>query len=352
MWDLQTLGWDVRRDAEFAPWAADGLRPARVSADHGSALVLIGPDAERTGAPAGRLRAEGVSAVVGDWVAVRPTTPAVVEAVLSRRSAISRKGTGAVTREQVLAANLDVLFLVSGLDHDFNLRRLERAAVLAWESGATPVVLLTKADVCADAAERVREAEAALPGVPVHALSARTGTGLDVLPQYLGRGRTASLMGSSGVGKSTLVNRLLGEERMATGAVRKSDSRGRHVTTHRQLIVLPGESGILVDTPGLRELQLWGTSDGLAAAFADVDALAGACRFRDCGHGEEPGCAVRKAIAEGRLPAERLEHFAKLSRELRHLEGRQDALARQGQARHAKVIERAMRRDPREKRRR
>ena len=354
MWDLETLGWDAKRAAELPPVGGD-LRPARVSADHGSALVLLDEQGERPGAVAGRLRQEGVDAVVGDWVAARSSPgpgPALVEAVLPRRSAISRKGAGPVTREQVLVANVDVLFLVGGLDHDFNPRRLERAAVLAWESGASPVVLLTKADVCPDVEARVREAEASVPGAPVHAVSGVTGEGLEVVARYLGRGRTASLLGSSGVGKSTLVNRLLGEERMVTGEVRASDSRGRHVTTHRQLIVLPGGAGLLVDTPGLRELQLWGTTDGLAAAFADVDVLARGCRFRDCRHGAEPGCAVRDAIAEGRLAAERLDHFTRLGRELQHLAGRQDALARREEARRARVVQRAQRRDPREKHRR
>jgi ribosome biogenesis GTPase / thiamine phosphate phosphatase len=355
VWDLETLGWDARRAAELSELGVSGLRPARVSEDHGPALVLVDAAGERPAALAGRLRQDGVTAVVGDWVAARPPAgdgPALVEAVLPRRSAVSRKGAGPVTREQVLAANLDVLFLVGGLDQDFNPRRLERAAVLAWESGASPVVLLTKVDVCPDAAARVREAEASVPGAPVHAVSGVTGEGLGAVAAYLGRGRTGSLLGSSGVGKSTLVNHLLGEERMATGEVRASDSRGRHVTSHRQLIVLPGGAGILVDTPGLRELQLWGTADGLAAAFSDVEALARSCRFRDCGHGAEPGCAVRDAVSEGRLAAERVEHFARLGRELRHLAGRQDALARRAQVLQAKVLARAMRRDPREKHRR
>jgi ribosome biogenesis GTPase len=223
--------------------------------------------------------------------------------------------------------------------------------VLAWDSGARPVVLLTKADLCPQAAERVREAEHSLPGAPVHAVSAVTGEGMAAVAAHLGRGRTASLLGSSGTGKSTLANRLLGEERMATGAQSTSDSRGRHVTTHRQLLVLPAGGGILVDTPGLRELQLWGT-EGLVAAFADLEDLGRTCRFRNCGHGPEPGCAVREAIAEGSLAPERLDHFLRLGRELRHLAGRQDALARRARSRQARALERALRRDPRDKHRR
>lgn len=355
MWDLETLGWDARREDEFAAHAAEGLRPARVALDHGTSAVVLDQSGAHHATVAGRVRREGVFPVVGDWTAVRPLDEpgrVVVEAVLPRRGAVVRKGAGSVTREQALAANVDVLFLACGLDGDFNLRRLERAAVLAWESGALPVVLLTKADLCADAAARVREAEASVPGLSVHPVSARTGDGLEAVRAVLGRGRTASLLGSSGVGKSTLVNRLLGEERMPTGPVRADDSRGRHVTTHRELTVLPGGAGILIDTPGLRELQLWGTVEGLSAAFGDVDALAAGCRFRDCGHGGEPGCAVQAAVTEGTLPAERLRHFAQLGKELRHLAVRQDALARRVQSRRARTVERSLRRDPREKHRR
>jgi ribosome biogenesis GTPase len=354
VWDLATLGWDDRREAELRE-LAPGLRPARVSADHGPSVVLVGPDGERPGAVAGRLRLEGATPVAGDWVGVRGSGGAEgerVERILPRRSAVVRKAAGAVTREQVLAANVDVLFLVGGLDHDFNLRRLERAAVLAWESGASPVVVLSKADLRADAASCVREAEGRMPAVPVHAVSARTGDGLEALLSYLQAGRTAAFLGSSGVGKSTLANRLLGDERMATGEVRPSDSRGRHVTTHRQLLVLPGGRGLLLDTPGLRELQLWGGSEALGAAFSDVEELAASCRFRDCGHGSEPGCAVSAAVAEGALSAERLEHFHRLGREMRHLAGRQDVLARHEETRRARTIERAIRRDPRHRHRR
>jgi ribosome biogenesis GTPase len=276
----------------------------------------------------------------------------LIHAVLPRKSKFSRKVAGQRTDEQVVAANVDTLFLVSGLDGDFNPRRIERYLTAAWDSGARPVVVLNKLDRCDNPDACLLEVEAVAMGVPVHRVSALKGTNVEELTAYLGPGQTVGLLGSSGVGKSTLVNHLLGEERMATGEVRASDSRGRHVTSHRQLIVLPGGAGILVDTPGLRELQLWGTADGLAAAFSDVEALARSCRFRDCGHGAEPGCAVRDAVSEGRLAAERVEHFARLGRELRHLAGRQDALARRAQVLQAKVLARAMRRDPREKHRR
>lgn len=277
----------------------------------------------------GRLAAAAEIPAVGDWVVVetaggRP----VIRAVLPRRTHLRRKVAGARTEEQVLAANVDVAFLVLGLDGDFNPRRLERLAVLARGGGAEAVVLLTKADLLpegeAAVAARVAGARAATPGLPVHPVSAVAPGGFDALEPYLARGRTLALLGSSGVGKSTLVNHLTGRELLRTGEVRARDDRGRHTTTHRELVRLPG-GALLVDSPGLREIQLWlDDSEALAEAFADVEGIARGCRFRDCTHREEPGCAVRAALEAGELDPARVENLRKLEREVEALERRRD----------------------------
>jgi ribosome biogenesis GTPase len=230
------------------------------------------------------------------------------------------------TIEQVVAANVDVVFLTAGLDVDLNSRRLERYLTLGWESGASPVVILTKADLCDDVAAAVLEVESVAVGVPVHAVSNVTGDGVDDLAQYLVEGRTVAALGSSGVGKSSLVNRLAGEELMETGEV-KADGRGRHTTTNRQLLLLPG-GGLFLDTPGMRELRLWESEEGLAATFDDVAAAAARCRFSDCAHKSEPGCGVRAALADGSLDPERYLSWKKLQGELLHLALKQDARLR------------------------
>jgi ribosome biogenesis GTPase len=271
-----------------------------------------------------------------------------MEHILPRRSAISRKVKGKAAQVQVIAANVDTVFLVAGLDADFNLRRIERALVAVWDTGARPVVVLTKSDLGGDVLDKVKTVEALAAGVSVHAVSARQDVGLDALAPYRRRGSTIALLGSSGVGKSTLVNRLLGWNRQDTGRVREHDSRGRHTTTKRELIVL-SDGGVLVDTPGLRELQLWEGEGGLDAVFADVTADAGACRFRDCSHHEEPGCAVRAAWAAGGVTPERVESYRKLQRELEHVASLRDERSRLERSRQEKVIHRAARKhQPRE----
>jgi ribosome biogenesis GTPase len=266
---------------------------------------------------------------------------AVIQAVLPRRSKFSRKVAGDETDEQIVAANIDTVFLMMGLDADYSLGRMERYLATVHEGGASPVVVLNKADLCAEVDARVREVEAAAGGAPVVAVSTKTDTQLAAIQPYLAPARTIALLGSSGVGKSTLVNRLVGHDLQRTRAVRESDHKGRHTTTRRQLIVLPG-GALLIDTPGLRELQLWDTGEGLGAAFDDIEALAPGCRFRDCRHDEEPGCAVKAALAEGHLEERRLQSYLELRREQDLLAARQDERANLEKKRQGKILARAI----------
>ena len=349
---LRELGFDDGFAESFAPFAAEGVVPGRVVAGHSRVLRVRTEDGEALANVTGRLRHEARGAAdlptVGDWVALRPAGAgrrAVIEAVLPRRTAFVRRAPGDRSVAQVLAANVDTVFLVMGLDGDFNPRRIERALVLAWESGALPVVVLNKTDLCEDLAARRAEIESVAPGVPVVAIAARPGEGLEALTSWLAPGRTVALLGSSGVGKSTLVNRLLGRDKQKTREVRAADQRGRHTTTHRELIGLPG-GALLLDTPGLREIQLWSDGAGLDAAFADLGELFTSCRFTDCSHTTEPGCAVGAAVEDGRLDPARLESFRKLQAELRALEIREDPLKRREERSRWKAIHKSMRHGP------
>jgi ribosome biogenesis GTPase len=345
---LSDLGWDAQWGAHLDALALPSTRPARVVQQARTRYLVQHADEVSPAVLPGRTLADPHAdrPAVDDWVAIDsasgPDDLAVIQAVLPRRTALSRKVPSETTREQVLAANLDHVVVVMGLDGDFNLRRLERYVSQAWASGATPIVALNKADLCNDVEGRRVAAEFAAPGVDVVVLTARSGDGLDVLRPYFSAGTTAALVGSSGVGKSTLVNRLLGRERMATGAVREDDSRGRHTTTHRELVALPG-GGLLVDTPGLREVQLWDAGEGVAHGFADVEALAAACRFRDCAHVHEPGCAVQAAVEAGTLDAARLASYHKLQREAAYLEERQDEAGRHLEKQRGKEMGRMIR---------
>ncbi|MGK7890934.1 MAG: ribosome small subunit-dependent GTPase A, partial [Leptolyngbyaceae cyanobacterium] len=253
-----------------------------------------------------------------------------------------RKAAGHTTAGQIVAANVDTVFLMSGLDGDFNLRRIERYLVTAWESGASPVVVLNKADVCADLNEVIAQVEAIAIGVPIHPISATANQGLEQLDTYLVSGKTIALIGSSGVGKSTLTNYLLGQQQQATQTVRADDSRGRHTTTHRQLLTLPS-GALLIDTPGMRELQLWSDGSGLEETFSDIASLGANCKFRDCQHDQEPGCAVQDAIANGTLDPRRLHSYQKLQREQQWLEERQDNHTRQNTKRRWKQLSKTIR---------
>lgn len=331
--DLKELGWDERWAAAFAPHAAGGLIPARVAIEFNYIYRLYAETGEVQAQQAGRLRHEATSreqlSAVGDWVAARPggDGTATIEAVLPRRSKFSRKVAGELTEEQIVAANVDTVFIVMGLDGDYNPRRLERYLLLAYESGARPVVILNKADVATHLAEDMDEITGLAVGIPVHAISAKQGSGVEVVHEYLGAGKTGALLGSSGVGKSTIVNALIGEEKFKTRDVRASDSRGRHTTRHRHLILLPDRHGLLVDTPGMRELQLWAQSDGARETFDDILEIAAGCHFTNCRHDNEPRCAVKLAVEEGRLAPDRLEGFLKLQDELKNLEDRKTVRA-------------------------
>ena len=325
---LEDLGWDSFFADAFQPYEQEGLIPARVAARHHGPCELLTERGRLGGIPAGKLEGLDLPAA-GDWVAVRQLDgerKALIEAVLPRRTTFTRKEAWRRTVEQVVAANLDTLFLVTAFGQDLNARRLERYLVAAWDSGANPVIVVNKSDVAGDVAGDLAEVEGIAFGVPVYPVSAATGAGLEELEPYLGRGRTVALLGSSGVGKSTLVNRFAGREVLATADTGKG-GRGRHTTTNRELVPLPG-GALQLDTPGMREFQLWADETVLDSTFADVAGLAADCRFADCTHLHEPGCAVQAALADRSLPAERFESYLKLQREIRALELKKDARLR------------------------
>jgi ribosome biogenesis GTPase len=349
---LETYGWSDFFKGAFEKIEERGLEPARVLLASGGFFRLARESGESAGTLSGRFRHRAVDAgdhpTVGDWVAVDPVGLRI-ERLLPRRTKLSRKVAGKKTREQVVAANVDFVFATMGLDLDFNPRRLERFLATIWESGAAPVVLLTKLDICSEIAARMREIEDVAAGVDVLAVSALDGRGMDELQSRLRPGKTSVLVGSSGVGKSTIINRLLGREAQKTLEVRPHDSRGRHATSHRELFVLPRGS-LLIDSPGVREIQLFGGEESLGRAFEDVAESARKCRFSDCTHRSEPGCAVLAALSEGTLSEERLESFRALQRELRYLEVRKDALAKSAEKQKWRSIHRELRRSGRHRR--
>ncbi len=343
---LAALGWGEPFAGSFGAHAAAGRRPGRIVAEDRGLYLVATADGELRAAVSGRFRFEagentGAYPAVGDWVAldVRPDG-ATIQGVLPRRSAFSRLSAGKETRTQVLGANVDVVFIVTSLNRDFNARRLERYLAATWESGARPVVVLSKADVADDLDGCLLAAESVAPGVPILVVSAIDGTGLDDVRGHLVPGRTAAVVGSSGVGKSTLINALAGSELLAVVEIRLDDAGGRHTTSRRELVRLD-DGALILDTPGLRELALL-DDDGLASSFADVEAAAGGCHFGDCAHRSEPGCAVLAATRDGRLSPERLDAYRKLAREAAHAERRQDALARLEKRRRWKVIHKSV----------
>jgi ribosome biogenesis GTPase len=351
---LVALGWDERFAAVLAT-ESPGLVPARILSEERGQYLVAGAAGEGPASASGRLRHDAqldptmAWPAVGDWVALEPavagTTPSegghrLIQRVLSRRTAVIRRSpTDRRMPAQVLAANVDVVFVVTSMNADFNLRRLERYLAVAWESGATPVVLLSKSDLADDPAGFQLAAESTAPGVEVIAVSAVTGEGLDQVRTHLGPGRTVVFTGSSGVGKSSIVNALAGAPLLETAAIREDDAHGRHTTTRRQLVRLGG--ALLIDTPGLRELGVL-DGEGVSTAFDDVESVAGTCRFGDCQHRSEPGCAVRAALRDGSLSADRFDAYTKLQREARRAVIASDALARKAERRRWTSISRSV----------
>ena len=267
---------------------------------------------------------------MGDWVVVSLRTSekrATIHKVLPRKSKFSRKVAGVNTREQIVASNIDTIFLVNALNKDFNARRIERYLIMAWESGANPVILLSKADLCVDLEEKLRETERVAVGVPIHIISALDERGLDELNHYLKPGRTVALLGSSGVGKSTLLNYLAGEEVQETKEVRAYDDRGKHTSTSREMFILDNGT-IMIDTPGMRELHLWGGTEGISEAFEDIEELASQCKFSDCKHKKEPGCAINQAILDGIIDEKRFKSYITLQKEAKMFEKKQSDIIR------------------------
>ncbi|MCP4751084.1 MAG: ribosome small subunit-dependent GTPase A [Proteobacteria bacterium] len=339
--DLYILGWDAIFDTHFEKYREHGLVPARIVCVQRQ-LYLVGSELGESWAEvSGKMQHEAISRAdfptIGDWVAIKLNPgqgTSTIQAILPRKSSFSRTVEG---EEQVVAANIDTLFLVSGLDGDYNLRRIERYLANAWNSGADPVIVLNKCDLCPDIDERLMEIEGIALGIAVHPVSAAGNIGLEALSGYLETGKTVAMLGSSGVGKSSIINRLLGEDRQAVKEVRADDSRGRHTTTHRELIVVPA-GGMIIDNPGMRALQLWTDEESLQETYDDIEAMAVQCRFRDCRHQDEPGCAVREALEQNELDTSRYRNYVKLNKEFQYLETLTDDRARRQSAAKKKKI--------------
>jgi ribosome biogenesis GTPase len=344
---LETLGWNSSFEESMAQFRDQGLEPARVAVEDRHSYLVCTAKGEMPAQAAGKLLYSAQSAAalpkVGDWVAVSifPSEgKGVIHHVLPRRTKLSRKVPGREVEEHILATNIDIVFLVEAVDQTFNARLLERYLVMVFQSGAKPVVVLNKADLCDNISERLAQAQTAAGETPVIAVSAKTGQALERLSPFIREGETIVFIGPSGVGKSTLINRIFGEEIQATTEVRESDSKGRHTTTRRELILLP-QGGMLIDTPGVREFHLWMAGEGLLNAFADMDDLAVHCHFRDCTHTVEKKCAVLDATTSGQIPQERYQNYLKLRKELAHLAATQNKKSSLEKKRRDKAAHRA-----------
>jgi ribosome biogenesis GTPase len=334
--NLEDFGWNLFFQEHFQALRISDTVPSRVITESRGSFQVYSQYGELTARISGKMRyyagVEKEYPAVGDWVVIKPLIneqKGIIHAVLPRKSKFSRKVAGERTEEQIVSANIDTVFIVSGLDggRNFNLRRIERYLTLAWSSGATPVIVLNKVDLCPDIDGYVRSVEGIAPGISIHPVSAKEQIGLGALRNYLTKGNTAAFLGSSGVGKSALINALLGAEKQETGEVRGDDRMGRHTTTKRELILLPG-GGIVIDTPGMREIQMWAGEEDIQGAFHDIEMLARRCRFNDCSHNLESGCAVRAAIDRGDLDPARLESYRKLQNELIYLVSREEGSTR------------------------
>ncbi|MGA7613849.1 MAG: ribosome small subunit-dependent GTPase A [Thermoanaerobaculia bacterium] len=346
---LSELGWSEFFDVALAQSRGKGLTPGRVVSEHRGVLRVATEKREWRARPAGRLRREAVGRgdlpAVGDWVLLEAPANAdiaLVQQVLPRRTKFSRRAAGERNEEQVLAANIDLVWIAASIAGEVNLRSIERYLSIAWESGAQPVVVLTKADLAADAVAAVSAVESISPGIPVVAVSSVSGEGIAALGDLLTPGTSIAILGPSGVGKSSLINRIAGEELMKVGDVREDDQRGRHTTTHRQLLRMPS-GALIIDTPGIREIQLWETEEGIEETFSEIEIAARHCRFSDCRHETEPGCGVRDALARGELDTKRVASFRKLQSEIEFQEQKHDPRVRAEAKRRIREIMRAFR---------
>jgi ribosome biogenesis GTPase len=335
--NLLILGWNEAYQNAFQEYKDQGYVPARVFAEYKNFYKVLYEGGELLAEISGKLlhgaEVQQDFPAVGDWVALSPRqneNRGTIHHVLPRKSKFSRKVAGTNTREQIIAANIDTVFIVNSMNNDFNPRRIERYLLLAWESGANPVIVLSKSDLCEDLGGIRAEAEAIALGVPVHAVSTYMGSGIEDLKQYFKEGKTVALLGSSGVGKSSIINYFLGEEILKVQELRGDGQKGKHTSTHREMFVLP-EGGLIIDTPGMREIQLWDANEGLQEAFEDIESMAANCFFKNCKHEREPGCAIRKAIEDGIIEEKRLESYKKLEKELYYLEKKQSNAARLSQ---------------------
>jgi ribosome biogenesis GTPase len=350
--NIEELGWNSFFQQQLTA-EDDGLLAARVIREDVSGYYIIDEEAKKFATLTGRMRREATSRAelptVGDWVLTTPvandTDKSVIARRLSRQSKFSRREAGQRLDEQVVAANIDTVLIVCGLDGDFNPARIERYLLLGWDSGATPVIVLSKSDLSENLDTQLEQLRSVTTGVDLHIVSGLTGDGLDGLKAYLTVGKTITLIGSSGVGKSTIINRLLGASYFKVNTVRQDDSKGRHTTTFREMVMAPG-GGLIMDTPGMREVQLWSDESALDSTFDDIQALADACKFTDCAHRREPGCAVQSAIESGTLPEERLTSYRKLQRELQHLAAQQEVHLRLQRKSQIRKISRSIRRRP------
>jgi ribosome biogenesis GTPase / thiamine phosphate phosphatase len=327
--EMKDLGWNPFFENHYEHYRNQDYSVMRIIRENREKYIACNDTGEFSCEVTGKFRFENESKsqfpAVGDWVVasiVPGEKKAMIHAILPRKSIFSRKVAGEITEEQPVAANIDTIFIITGLDLNYNLRRIERYLSMAWDSGAMPVMLLNKADLCSEAEQRRHEVESVAAGVDVYTLSAHNRKELEQLKKYIQPGRTIAFLGSSGVGKSTIINSLLGTDRLKVNEVSDTGSRGRHTTTFRELIFLPG-GGMVIDTPGMRELQVWGDEEGVERVFNDIRELADNCRFKDCSHENEPGCAVREAITNGSLEAKRFENYLKLKKEFAYLSDRQ-----------------------------